>query len=59
VISEQVFEELRALIPSAAGLLVPLVGHQPHITHTELLAKTIDDWLLPCAPEGCPNEQTA
>ncbi len=56
IVPERSFEELRSAVPSATGLLVPLVGHQPHFTHAELLAKTVGDWLLPCAPEGCPSE---
>ena len=32
---------------------------KPHFTHAEGLAQTIGDFLLPCAPGGCPNEATA
>ncbi len=50
------FEELQASIPHAQGVIMPLVGHQPHYTHAEALAQVVADWLLPCAPGGCPNE---
>jgi pimeloyl-ACP methyl ester carboxylesterase len=50
------FDELQAALPQAEGVLMPTVGHQPHFTHAEAMAQTISDWLLPCAPGGCPNE---
>jgi pimeloyl-[acyl-carrier protein] methyl ester esterase len=50
------FDELRQALPRAEAVLMPLVGHQPHFTHAEALAHAIGDWLLPCAPGGCPNE---
>ncbi len=50
------YEELLAALPRAQGAIMPLVGHQPHFTHAEALAQTITDFLLPCAPGGCPNE---
>jgi pimeloyl-ACP methyl ester carboxylesterase len=50
------FDELCALLPGARGVILPLVGHQPHYTHPEALAQAIGDFLLPCRPEGCPNE---
>ena len=36
--------------------IMPTVGHMPHLTHAEPLARLIGDWLLPCNPEGCPRE---
>ena len=53
------FDELKATLPHAEGVLMPLVGHQPHFTHAEAMAQVIGDWLLPCAPGGCPNEPKA
>ncbi len=50
------YDELIAATPAARGLVVPLVGHQTHYTHAELLAHTIEEFFLPCAPGGCPNE---
>lgn len=49
-------DELCAGLPHARGLLLPLVGHQPHYTHAEALAAAIGEFLLPCAPGACPNE---
>ncbi|MDR3637481.1 MAG: alpha/beta hydrolase [Isosphaeraceae bacterium] len=56
IVARRYFEELKAGLPHAEGVLMPLVGHQPHFTHAEVLAQVIDQWLLPCNPEGCPNE---
>ena len=56
IVPRRFFDELQATLPHAEGILMPLVGHQPHFTHAEALAQTIGDWLLPCAPGGCPNE---
>jgi pimeloyl-ACP methyl ester carboxylesterase len=50
------FDELCAGLPKAKGVVLPLVGHQPHYTHGEALAQAIAEFLLPCAPGGCPNE---
>jgi pimeloyl-ACP methyl ester carboxylesterase len=56
IVSRAHFDELSAALPNAQGVLMPMVGHQPHFTHGEALAQTITDWFLPCAPGGCPNE---
>ena len=40
---------LKAALPRAEGVIMPTVGHQPHLTHAEVLARLIGDWLLPCA----------
>ena len=50
------YDELCAALPNARGVVMPLVGHQPHYTHGEGLAAAINEWCLPCAPGGCPNE---
>jgi len=55
IVPRSCYEELRAGLPKAEGVVVPILGHQPHYTHAELLAKMVDQYLLPCAPEGCPN----
>jgi pimeloyl-ACP methyl ester carboxylesterase len=49
------YETLKAGLPRAEGVILPTVGHQPHVTHAELLAQLIHQWLLPCAegPGGC------
>jgi pimeloyl-ACP methyl ester carboxylesterase len=56
IVNRRCFDELQAALPAAEGVIMPLVGHQPHYTHAEALAQAISDWLLPCAPGGCPNE---
>lgn len=55
IISRRVFEELKAALPHAEAAILPTVGHQPQMTHAELLAQLIHEWLLPCAegPGGC------
>ncbi len=49
-------DELCAGLPNSRGVIMPLVGHQPHFTHAEGLAQAIIEWCLPCAPGGCPSE---
>jgi pimeloyl-ACP methyl ester carboxylesterase len=56
IVPRRYFDELKTLLPRATAVIMPLVGHQPHLTHAEALGQTIGDWLLPCAPGGCPNE---
>jgi pimeloyl-ACP methyl ester carboxylesterase len=59
IVPRRFFDELKAALPRADAVVMPLVGHQPHFTHAEALAQVIGDWLLPCAPGGCPNEPRA
>lgn len=59
IVNRSHFEELCAGLPSSKGVIMPLVGHQPHFTHGEALAAVVTDWFLPCAPGGCPNEPKA
>jgi pimeloyl-ACP methyl ester carboxylesterase len=56
IVSRSCYDELHAALPKAEGVIMPTVGHQPHFTHAEALAKVVSDWLLPCAPGGCPSE---
>ena len=54
------YDLLASLLPRAHGMIVPTAGHMLHLTHAELEAKIIGDWLLPCgAPESCPEEHGA
>ena len=57
IVARRYFEMLQAGLPRAEGAILPTVGHQPHLTHGEGLANLIGDWLLPCAPGGCSEEQ--
>jgi pimeloyl-ACP methyl ester carboxylesterase len=59
IVPRRYLDELNAALPRATGVIMPMVGHQPHFTHAEALALAIADWLLPCAPGGCPNEPKA
>jgi pimeloyl-ACP methyl ester carboxylesterase len=56
IIHRSDFDLLKAALPRSEGVIMPTVGHQPHITHAEALAHVIGDWLLPCAPSGCGGE---
>ncbi len=56
IVPRRFYDELCAALPNARGVIMPLVGHQPHFTHAEGLAQAVADWCLPCAPGGCPNE---
>jgi pimeloyl-ACP methyl ester carboxylesterase len=56
IVPRRFYDELCAGLPNARGVIMPLVGHQPHFTHAEGLAQAVADWCLPCAPGGCPNE---
>jgi pimeloyl-ACP methyl ester carboxylesterase len=59
IVAHRYFEMLQAGLPRAEGAILPTVGHLPHLTHGEGLASLIGDWLLPCAPGGCSEEQQA
>ncbi len=56
IVSRSHYDELCDGLPNARGVIMPLVGHQPHYTHAEGLAQAVTEWCLPCAPGGCPNE---
>jgi pimeloyl-ACP methyl ester carboxylesterase len=53
IVGRHYFETLKSALPRAEAVILPTVGHQPHLTHAELLARVVGDWLLPCAPAGC------
>jgi pimeloyl-ACP methyl ester carboxylesterase len=57
IVARAHFDEVCRLLPNAKGLVLPVAGHQPHYTHAELLAQVVGDFLLPCAPEGCPGDR--
>jgi pimeloyl-ACP methyl ester carboxylesterase len=56
IVARRYFDQLQAALSRAEGVILPTVGHQPHLTHAEILAGLIGDWLLPCAPVGCSEE---
>src|SRR5262249_480564 len=57
IVSRREFDFLKGALSRAEGLILPTVGHLPHLTHAELLGRAIADWLLPCAPAGCTDQQ--
>jgi pimeloyl-ACP methyl ester carboxylesterase len=53
IVPRRHFDELCAGLPHATGVIMPLVGHQPHYTHGEALAQAIGDFCpapRPAAP---------
>jgi pimeloyl-ACP methyl ester carboxylesterase len=56
IVPHRFFEELKGLLPRSESVIMPTVGHIPHLTHAELLTRLIGEWLLPCNPEGCPRD---
>jgi 3-oxoadipate enol-lactonase len=59
IVPHRCFEELKGALPRSESVVLPTVGHIPHLTHAESLAHLIREWLLPCNPEGCPGESSA
>jgi pimeloyl-ACP methyl ester carboxylesterase len=59
IVARSHFEELCKNLPNARGVIMPMVGHQPHFTHAEALAEVVSDWCIPCLPGGCPNQPRA
>jgi pimeloyl-ACP methyl ester carboxylesterase len=59
IVPRRYFEELQAALPRAQGMLLPTVGHIPHLTHAETLARVIGDWLLPSSLECCTGDLAA
>jgi pimeloyl-ACP methyl ester carboxylesterase len=57
IVPRRDFEILKSALPRAEAAIMPTVGHQPHMTHAEVLAQLVHQWLLPCAegPGGCTN----
>jgi pimeloyl-ACP methyl ester carboxylesterase len=56
IVPHRYFEELKALLPRSESMVLPTVGHIPHLTHAEMMAQAMGDWLLPCHPEGCARD---
>lgn len=48
IVPRPYFDELQQALPEAQGLIVPLVGHQPHYTHPEALAQAMGQFFLGC-----------
>ncbi len=60
IVPHRDFEALRDSLPKAEAIVMPTVGHQPHVTHAEILAQMIHQFLLPCAegPGGCTERSS-
>lgn len=56
VVPHRYFEELKQSLPRCESVIMPTVGHIPHLTHAESFAHLIREWLLPCQPEACAGE---
>ncbi len=48
IVPRPYFDELQRALPEAQGLIVPMVGHQPHYTHPEALAQAMGNYFLGC-----------
>ncbi|MBV8487692.1 MAG: alpha/beta hydrolase [Planctomycetaceae bacterium] len=59
IVPHRYFQELQAALPRAQAVLMPMVGHMPHLTHAETLARVIGDWLLPCSSDQCEANPAA
>jgi pimeloyl-ACP methyl ester carboxylesterase len=57
IVARRYFDQLKCTLPRARGVIMPTVGHLPHLTHAEILGRLIGDWFLPCAPGDCLAEQ--
>jgi pimeloyl-ACP methyl ester carboxylesterase len=59
IVTYRYFEELQAALPRTEAALLPTVGHIPHLTHAEVLARVIGDWLSACSPDRCQENPAA
>jgi pimeloyl-ACP methyl ester carboxylesterase len=59
IVPHRYFEELKAALPRSESVVMPTVGHIPHITHAESLARVIANWLSPCEPASCTRDPHA
>jgi pimeloyl-ACP methyl ester carboxylesterase len=48
IVPRSAFDELQKKLPQAQGVLVPLVGHQPHYTHPESMAQVMSGFFVGC-----------
>ncbi|QEH34004.1 2-hydroxy-6-oxononadienedioate/2-hydroxy-6-oxononatrienedioate hydrolase [Aquisphaera giovannonii] len=52
IVPYRYFEELKGLLPRSESVVMPTVGHIPHLTHAEVFARLIGEWLVPCNEGG-------
>jgi pimeloyl-ACP methyl ester carboxylesterase len=57
IVPRRHFDVLEASLLKAEGVILPLAGHQTHLTHAEVMAQLVRDWVLACgAADGrCPG----
>ena len=48
IVPRSAFDELQKSLPQAQGIVVPLVGHQPHYTHPEAMAQVMSNFFVGC-----------
>ena len=48
IVPRSAFDELQKSLPQAQGVIVPLVGHQPHYTHPEAMAQVVSNFFVGC-----------
>lgn len=56
LVPRKYYDELIAALPSPRGVVIPIVGHQPQLTHAEAFAAALTEFFLPCNPAGCERE---
>jgi pimeloyl-ACP methyl ester carboxylesterase len=59
IVPHPYFEELKAALPLSESVILPTVGHIPHITHAESFARVLGDWLARCEPASCTRDLLA
>ncbi|MCY2933185.1 MAG: alpha/beta hydrolase [Planctomycetota bacterium] len=54
------YDELQTGLKNSQGIVLPLVGHQPHYTHPEALAHLIANYFLGCQEHTqCPSHSSS
>lgn len=48
IVPRSAFDELQKSLPQAQGVIVPMVGHQPHYTHPEAMAQVMSSFFVGC-----------
>jgi pimeloyl-ACP methyl ester carboxylesterase len=46
IVPRRDFDALKGALPRAESVIMPLVGHQPHLTHAEVMAQLIQQWFI-------------
>jgi pimeloyl-ACP methyl ester carboxylesterase len=51
IVARSQFDLLKSSLPAADSVILPAVGHQAPLTHPDVLARLVGDWLLPSPAE--------